>query len=196
MTTLHTPRLTLRPIVEADGPALIEMFSNPRVMRYWSSPPWRGDEELQRFMAYGRQMDDKRNGLRLAITRRDDLSMGDGGGRLIGQCTLFGVVMPSRRAELGYSLAESAWGNGYAAEACAELVRHGFEDLDLNRIEADIDPRNEPSAAVLRRLGFVQEGLLRQRWIVEGEVSDTAYFGLLRGDWQARSRLSSTAARP
>lgn len=186
MITLSTARLTLRPFVDADAAALHEMFGNPRVMRYWSSPPWQGDEELQRFMAYNRAMDEDGSGLRLAITRRHADSRDAHAGRPIGQCTLFGIFRPSRRAEIGYSLAESAWGQGYATEACAELVRHGFEDLDLNRIEADIDPRNEPSAGVLRRLGFVQEGLMRERWIVAGEVSDTAFFGLLRSDWLAQ----------
>jgi hypothetical protein len=49
----------------------------------------------------------------------------------------------------------------------------------------DIDPRNVPSARILERLGFVKEGYLRERWIVAGEKSDTALFGLLRSEWRA-----------
>jgi len=66
------------------------------------------------------------------------------------------------------------------------LVGYGFDRMDLNRIEADVDPRNEASARSLERLGFACEGLLRERWIVGGEVSDTAMYGLLRKDWQRR----------
>jgi RimJ/RimL family protein N-acetyltransferase len=55
--------------------------------------------------------------------------------------------------------------------------------MGLHRIEADIDPRNTASARCLERLGFVKEGLLRERWIVEGEVSDSAIYGLLQPDW-------------
>jgi len=51
--------------------------------------------------------------------------------------------------------------------------------------EAHIDPRNEASARSLERLGFVREGLLRQRWIVDGVVSDSALYGLLTQDWAA-----------
>jgi RimJ/RimL family protein N-acetyltransferase len=58
----------------------------------------------------------------------------------------------------------------------------------LNRIEADIDPRNVASARSLERLGFSKEGHLRQRWIVNGEVSDSAFYGLLLSDWQAQQR--------
>ena len=58
--------------------------------------------------------------------------------------------------------------------------------LGLNRVEADIDPRNAASAKPLLRLGFRHEGLLRERWIVNGEICDTAFYGLLKSDWEAR----------
>jgi ribosomal-protein-alanine N-acetyltransferase len=58
--------------------------------------------------------------------------------------------------------------------------------MDLRRLEADTDPRNAPSIRALERLGFVREGLLRERWVVAGEVSDSALLGLLRRDWDAR----------
>ena len=59
--------------------------------------------------------------------------------------------------------------------------------LALNRVEADIDPRNAASANTLERLGFQNEGLLRERWVVDGEVSDSGIYGLLRLDWLART---------
>jgi RimJ/RimL family protein N-acetyltransferase len=49
-----------------------------------------------------------------------------------------------------------------------------------------VDPRNEPSLRILERLGFVREGLLRERWIVGGEPSSAAMYGLLRRDWNER----------
>jgi ribosomal-protein-alanine N-acetyltransferase len=75
---------------------------------------------------------------------------------------------------------------GYAIEALTALLAHGFAALDLNRVEADIDPRNGASARVLERLGFRHEGLLRERWIVGGQICDTAFYGLLRRDWDVR----------
>ena len=70
-------------------------------------------------------------------------------------------------------------------EALQALLDFGFGELDLNRIEADIDPRNSASARTLERLGFTKEGYLRERWIVGEEVSDTALYGLLRREWRS-----------
>ncbi|WP_395824837.1 GNAT family N-acetyltransferase [Collimonas sp.] len=71
-------------------------------------------------------------------------------------------------------------------EALTAFVEHAFERFNLRRIEADIDPRNGASAKTLTRLGFVKEGHLRERWLVNGEVSDTDLYGLLRRDWRCR----------
>ena len=70
-------------------------------------------------------------------------------------------------------------------EALSAVVEHAFGALALHRLEADVDPRNAASLRTLERLGFRQEGLLRERWIVADEVSDTAFFGLLASDWRA-----------
>src|SRR5260221_531021 len=64
---------------------------------------------------------------------------------------------------------------------------------NLNRLEADIDPRNVASARSLERFGFKKEGHLRERWIVAGEVSDTGFYGLLQSDWR-RTRAPENIA--
>jgi RimJ/RimL family protein N-acetyltransferase len=117
--------------------------------------------------------------VRLALERIDD-------GAMIGVCTLFAFSEQCRRAEVGYGLAPHAWGRAYMDEALRALLGHGFGTLGLNRVEADIDPRNEASARSLERLGFRKEGLLRERWIVGDEVSDSALYGLLQRDWHFR----------
>ena len=79
-------------------------------------------------------------------------------------------------------------------EALVALLAFGFGELGLNRVEADIDPRNRASARSLERLGFRQEGHLRERWIVGSEVSDSALYGLLASDW--RERPAAAGAPP
>jgi [ribosomal protein S5]-alanine N-acetyltransferase len=54
-------------------------------------------------------------------------------------------------------------------------------------MEAEVDPRNTASMQLLNRLGFQQEGLLRQRWMTKGEWTDSALFGLLKADWQSKT---------
>ena len=88
------------------------------------------------------------------------------------------------RSEVGYALGRSYWGNGYMHEAMHALVDHAFRAMKMHRLEADIDPRNEASAKSLARLGFTREGLLRERWIVGGEISDSALYGLLASEWR------------
>jgi ribosomal-protein-alanine N-acetyltransferase len=175
---LRTSRLILRPLREADAPVLFEIFSDAKVMRYWSTSPWTAIDQAQASIAGDLETMAADNHLRLGIELAAD-------GALVGTCTLFGVNRTSRRAELGYALRSSAWGRGYMDEALRALLDCGFTELDLNRVEADIDPRNTASARTLERLGFVREGHLRERWIVAGEVSDSALYGLLRRDWMA-----------
>lgn len=119
--------------------------------------------------------------LQLGIERREDA-------RLIGTCTLHQMHKQNRRAELGYVLGSAWWGQGYMHEALVAFVDHAFGALNLHRLEADIDPRNANSAKSLERLGFQREGYLRERWIVAGEVSDSAVYGLLASEWQASRR--------
>jgi RimJ/RimL family protein N-acetyltransferase len=85
---------------------------------------------------------------------------------------------------LAESLAEGFWGQGLATEGAGGLLRWAFETLDLNRVQAESDTRNAASARVLVKLGFVLEGTLREDCIVNGEVSDSAVYGLLRRDWK------------
>ena len=147
-------------------------------MRYFSEPPWTDparptrqiDEDAGRF--------EREESVRFAIVLNET-------GRQLGNCSLHALHRQNRRAEIGYALARQHWGQGYMQEALRALVAHAFTDLDLNRLEADVDPRNAPSAAALIRLGFKAEGLLRERWIVGGEVCDSALHGLLRHEWEA-----------
>ena len=105
-------------------------------------------------------------------------------GVLVGTCTLHQIHRQNRRAELGYALGSAWWGRGLMHEALVAFVGHAFGRMKLHRLEADIDPRNAASAKSLERLGFHREGYLRERWIVAGEVSDSALYGLLARDWQ------------
>ena len=173
---IRTERLLLRPVEPTDAQAFYRIFSDPVVMRYWTTPPWTSMEQAQVFIERSQQSLAGGQNLRLGIVKHVD-------GALIGQCTLFGIYPTCRRAEIGYSLARADWGQGYANEALHALIDYAFGTLNLNRIEADIDPRNAGSAKALHRLGFSKEGYMRERWIVGDEVSDSEVYGLLRREW-------------
>ncbi|MED5621274.1 GNAT family N-acetyltransferase [Ideonella sp. BN130291] len=178
-TVIHTDRLTLRWLGAADAPALFTIFSDPEVMRYWSTPPVADMAQVERTLAAVQIAYADGSSMRLGIVRSEDEA-------LVGTCTVFDVQAGNRRAEIGYALGRAHWGRGYMHEALEAFVDHLFGPLGLNRLEADIDPRNTASARTLQRLGFQQEGFLRERWIVNGQVSDSALYGLLQRDWTQR----------
>ena len=179
---LRTPRLTLRFLEASDAEALFAIFSDPAVMRYWATGPWTTLEKAQ--TSVRDTLNDYRNG---AALRMGIQIAGEAG--IVGTCTLFGLLRATRRAEIGYALARRCWGRGLMHEALGSFLKHAFGALNLHRIEADIDPRNAPSARALERHGFQREGLLRERWIVDGEISDTALYGLLAREFQGRLDL-------
>jgi RimJ/RimL family protein N-acetyltransferase len=176
--TLHTERLLLRPLQTSDAADLLSLFADPLVMRYWSSSPWtdicQAEAMIERDLSTLHQGEHLRLGMVLMSTRR-----------LIGTVSLFNFMPQCRRAKIGYGPASTAWGKGLMHEALTALVDYAFGELTLNRLEADIDPRNTASARSLERLGFSREGYLRERWIVDGVVSDTALYGLLQREWHA-----------
>lgn len=176
---LETPRLVLRPLRHADAADLFAIYGDPEVFRHIPIGGWKHVDEAHQRIA--RCVDAMAAGesIRLAVERREDA-------RVIGELLLFNFVKDSRRAELGYALARRAWGCGYAAEALPPLVAYAFRELDMNRLEAVVDPRNVASARVLQRLGFTHEGTQRERYVVRGETSDGGLYGLLRREWEAR----------
>ena len=186
--TLRTARLTLRPFTEADTDAIFAVLANPRVMRYWDSPAWKERAQAELFIANGKRMEQEGTGARFAIERADDRA-------LLGQCGLFRWNPAFRSAAVGYCLDEPGWGQGLATEAIDGLLRWAFDALDLNRVQAEVDTRNAPSGRVLEKLGFVREGSLREDCIVDGEVSDSWVYGLLKREWRPLVSAPRPASR-
>ena len=175
--TLHTARLLLRPFTDADTDAIFALLSSRRVLRYWDAPPWKERAQAERFIAVCRQIEQEGTGARLAVERA-------AGGAFVGWCHLTKWNPDYRSASLGYCLDDAAWGQGFATEAAGALLRWAFEALDLNRVQSETDTRNAASRRVLEKLGFVREGTLREDCIVDGEISDSWVFGLLRREWK------------
>ena len=169
---LEGERIRLRGHRPEDFEGFYALYSDPRVMRYWSFPAW--TERAQAQPRFQSALDGRDATVRLCwaiATANDD--------RLIGGVTLFAIDPAHRRAEIGYSLASAHWGQGYARAALSLVIGHAFGGLGLHRLEADIDPRNDASCRLVERLGFRREGLLRERWHVAGELCDSALYGLL-----------------
>src|SRR5512133_1787481 len=176
--TIETPRLALRLVRDGALPALLEVNSDDEATRYLPYASWRSMDDALAWLDRSAARHASREAAQFVIVRRDTQ-------RVIGSCLLFHFDEPSARAEVGYVLGREHWRCGYMLEAMRAFVAFAFEEVGLRRLEAEINPRNTASAGLLERLGFVQEGLLRERWQTKGELSDSALYGLLRGDWLA-----------
>jgi len=177
LPTIDAPRVRLRWLEERDLEAMFEIFSDTRSMRFWSMPALTEKEQAVGYLERIAEGFRARTLFQWGIERKQD-------SRIIGTTTLFSLDSGNARAEIGYILASEYWSQGYMQEALTALLRFAFGELKLRRIEADVDPRNASSLKSLDRLGFKQEGLLRERWNVAGEIQDTVYFGLLAHEWR------------
>ncbi len=184
LPTLYTERLTLRWLASADVPALYAIFSDPQVTRFWSSPPLRDLAAAEALLREIEHCFERRTLFQWGIARRSD-------DQVVGTCTLASLSAAHRRAELGFALGCAHWRHGYIAEALPAVVSFAFEQLDLHRLEADVDPRNSASLRALERLGFRREGYMRERYHVNGELQDAVLYGLLRSEWHERTPAST-----
>jgi len=172
---LHTDRLVVRPFTPADAEPLFALQSDVAALQYWDSPPWTDPDTVIRFLDGCNRMAHEGSGARVAVERRED-------GAFIGWCTFNSWNPDFRSASIGFCFTRASWGHGYATEAAAALLDWAFTTLDLNRVQAETDTRNLASARVLEKLGFQREGTLREDCIVDGVVSDSWVYGLLRRD--------------
>ncbi len=169
-------RTRLRGFRADDIDGLYALYSDPVVTRYWSFPAWtqRAQAETLLQHAIASRSADKILCWAIAIGEDD---------RLIGSLTLFNINRAQGRADIGYALHSAEWGKGYAKEALSLVLDYIFATLGLRRIEADIDPRNTSSCKLVEGLGFCREGTLRERWLVDDALQDSAIYGLLAREW-------------
>jgi RimJ/RimL family protein N-acetyltransferase len=177
LPTINTTRLSLRSISAEDVDDFYAVYSNPEVMRYWSTPPLPDKSAASKLISEIHDGFAHREILKWGIALRADDT-------LIGSVTLFHLDFTHRRAEIGYAQGRAYWGKGYMNETLMAVLSYAFEVLEFHRIEADVDPRNAASVRTLERLGFQREGYLRERWQVNGEIQDAYLYGLLRPDWE------------
>ncbi|HEY6119055.1 MAG TPA: GNAT family N-acetyltransferase [Pyrinomonadaceae bacterium] len=176
LPTIDAGRVLLRRLNKNDIESLFRIFSDPRVMRYWSTPPLANTQAAMDLLNDIHDLFEKRIMLKWGIALREN-------NLLIGTATLFNLNFDNGRAEIGYGLGSQFWGHGYMNEALRALINFAFDTLKLRRLEADVDPRNTGSIRTVERLGFKQEGLMRERWHVNGELQDSLFYGLLRHEW-------------
>ena len=185
---LRTERLRLREMTLDDLDWYIEHFSLPEIVKgtAYPGPESRGAARKE-FQTYILDIWNQNTGLRWGIEI-------EGEAGLLGSAGLFKwEADPHRRAELGYDLNPAYWGKGIMTEALEAVIEYGFDVMDLNRITLLALAYNERSCRLARKLGFVEEGVMRENTFVDGRFVDDVLFALLRSDW--RGRVAGAASR-
>ena len=175
---ITTKRLRLREFVCDDWFDVLAYHGDHRYLRYytWSQ---RTESDAREFvgMFLEQQQEQPRRRFQLVITRLHD-------GRLIGNCGLRRKPDNDWEADIGYELSPDYWGQGFATEAAGAMVEFGLRDLGLHRISSWCIAGNTASARALERLGFRQEGRLRQNEYFKGRWWDTLLYALLADEWR------------
>jgi RimJ/RimL family protein N-acetyltransferase len=176
---LETERLVLRPFRADDFAALHAMYSDEDVVR-WLYHEVRDEEEarksLERKMA-GTGFTEEDQWLSCAITLR-------GSGAVVGDLSLHWVSDEHRCGEVGFVLAPTHQGQGYATEAAAALLPFCFETMSFHRVIGRAEARNAGSARVLEKLGMRREAHLVENEWVKGEWQSELVYALLDREWQ------------
>ncbi len=149
----------------------------------WTAPA-RTPEAYARYLA--RAADDDVQAY--LLVRRED-------GAIVGMATLSHIAYgPLRSAYLGFSAFAPFAGQGYMAEGLEAVLRHAFRALRLHRVEANVQPANAPSLALVARLGFRREGFSPRYLKVAGRWRDHERWALLADDWAERRRAERVRA--
>lgn len=181
MTCLTTPRLILRRARIEDVDDMHEVLGNEAAMTYWSTPPHSSRGETEQWLAS-----------MIASPRAlsDDFVV-EHEGKVIGK---FGAW---RLPEFGFILAPEYAGRGLAAEAMAAFLHHVFARPDVDRLKADVDPRNVRSLKLLERHGFARIGYAKDTWHTHIGACDSIYLELDRERYREQAQpawLDSTSS--
>jgi ribosomal-protein-alanine N-acetyltransferase len=168
-----TERLRLRPFVADDAEELAKLAGSPQIadtMLEWPHPfsvaNARSTIAAQAAVYQGGRA------IHFAVERRDRAG-------LVGGIEVCALDNPHRCADLRFWIAQAEWGQGFASEAARAVVRFGFGELGLHRIDAMHLVRCGAAGAVLRKIGMRQEGILRERVRKSGRFEDVALCAVL-----------------
>ena len=176
---LETEHLHLRPLTPDDAGFVFQHFSDPAVTQYLlDEPPLTDYEQAKALIEFYLESEHKSYNRWGIVLKAES--------RLIGTCGFHRWDRRNFRAEIGYDLGPAYWGQGIMTEALRAAIRFGFEQMELNRIEAVIYVENSRSIRLLQRLGFRQEGLLRDYHYLNSQFYDHWFFSLLKREWCGR----------
>lgn len=175
--TLETDRLLIRPLFEHDAEAIFAMCSNTNMTRFTLWDTHRNMDDTLQFVhhyAIMRYLD--RLPEPMAIVLKAE------GEPLVGTVGCFWVSIADEAMEMGYNVAESHWGHGYAVEAGRKMIEHVFAVYPVHRLQLRIFDGNHASVRVAEKLGFRLDGILRSALLRYERRWDIRIYSLLKDE--------------
>jgi ribosomal-protein-alanine N-acetyltransferase len=179
---LETDRLVLRELTDEDIHVMFPHYSDKEVWKYIDTYPATDPRVILEVINWGKYILGNGTGVLWGLfNKKDDSFVGEMNyvGRRDG--TIEGKI---HRAEIGYNIVREYWGKGLAAEALREIIRYIFDTTEIYRLEAIIRPANTRSRKLASRLGFKEEGILRDYIFWDGQYWDNVMYSLLKKEWR------------
>lgn len=170
---LKTKRLLLRQIKKSDVAEILALRSDSKTMEFIPRPLLHTTEDALEHIAMINDKIEKNEAINWAITLKES-------NKLIGIIGHYRIAAENHRVEIGYMLLPEYHGQGITTEAVEEVIKYGWNQMQLHSIEAIIDPLNYASAKVLEKNGFIKEGHLRENVFFNGRYLDSVIYSLLK----------------
>ncbi len=171
---IHSQRLLMRAMQPNDAETILAYRSDVEANRYQSWHP-KTLEEVHQFIQKLSPMNVADSWHQLVIVRKEDALV-------IGDIGIHFMEEGNPQVELGYTLDNAYWGQAYATEALLAVIEYLFVTLHKHRITASIDPQNEKSIQLIKRLVFRQEAHFVQSLWIDGQWTDDLVYALLHNE--------------
>jgi ribosomal-protein-alanine N-acetyltransferase len=186
---IETKRLRLRKPIDEDVKPLFELCQDEAVMLYYGNEPFNEEPQAQKELDWFLKIWREGTGTRWIISLK-------GKDNFIGEIGFYNYEKKHKKAEIGYKLVRQHWRKGYMSEALESMLDYMYNTMDLNRIQALVDPRNTASFILLEKQGFQREGVLRDYEYERGDYVDLIMLSILRREWESRVPAQSANSTP
>ena len=166
---LETERCRLRQVEYTDAHQCFSLRSDERVMRYIDRDKWSNIDEAHDHISKMKESFQKAEGISWAVCLKENNNM-------IGMAGLWRIIKEHHRAEIGYTLSPDFWNKGLMTEVIREIIRFGFDEMNLHSIEANINPENLASIKILEKNNFRKEAYFRENYFYNGKFLDSVIY--------------------
>ncbi len=173
---LETERFILRKGTVDDGNDLFELYANENVVKYLPLNLFESPDDAMVEINWYEKIFKEQIGLRWVIEEAKTK-------KVIGTCGYLNYEKEHNRIEIGYDLKPAYWGQGIMQKTLGKIIHFAFTSMEINKIEAKVEPENKASIRLLGKLNFCQEGVLRQHEFEKGKYVDLVLFSILRSEF-------------